>query len=178
MIENSVNVKTEKPIYLVKIELNATLEIENLYYDLNKADIRTDAALILNHLEHLLEEYDDIKIELGSHTDSRSIAAYNIKLSQQRADSAVAYLKQHGIAKNRIKAKGYGEKQLLNKCKDGVECTEEEHQLNRRTEIKVTGFVHPKTKYPEGTSKVHHHDAPLSSTDDFSDCMEMRLVAR
>jgi outer membrane protein OmpA-like peptidoglycan-associated protein len=175
---NVLNGKPAKPIYLVKIELNATLEIEHLYYGVNQANISHEASLVLDHLKHLLEEYEDIKVELGSHTDSRSSAAYNNRLSQKRADSAMIYITKHGISKSRIKAKGYGERKLRNKCKDGVECTEEEHQLNRRTEIKVTGFVKPQKKYPKGKSAIHHHDTPLTPADDFSDCEDIKIVPR
>ncbi len=76
-------------------------------------------------------------MELSSHTDSRSAADYNLKLSQRRADAAKKYIVEKGIAQNRIVAVGYGETRLLNRCADGVECSEEEHQLNRRTEIKT-----------------------------------------
>ncbi|MNR02849.1 Outer membrane porin F precursor [compost metagenome] len=78
-----------------------------------------------------------IWIELGSHTDSRGKDNYNLDLSQKRAESAVQYIISRGINKNRLTAKGYGETQLLNKCANGVNCTEEEHQLNRRTEFKI-----------------------------------------
>lgn len=173
----STDVKTFLPIFLTKIDINATLEIDNLYYELNKANILKEETPILDHLAHLLNEYDDIKVELGSHTDSRADAKYNLKLSQQRADTVVKYLTHHGIAKSRIRSKGYGERKLLNKCKDGVECSEEEHQDNRRTEIKVIGFVKPNHKYPKGKSPVHHHDAPLSPSDDFSDCESVKLIS-
>lgn len=174
----STEVKTSLPIYLTKIDLNATIEIKNLYYELNKASIIKEEIPILDHLAHLLNEYDDIKVELGSHTDSRADGKYNQKLSQQRADTVVKYLTHHGVAKSRIRAKGYGERKLLNKCKDGVECLEEQHQENRRTEIKVIGFVKPNHKYPKGKSPVHHHDAPLSPSDDFSDCESVKLIAK
>jgi outer membrane protein OmpA-like peptidoglycan-associated protein len=78
-----------------------------------------------------------LKIELSSHTDARGNAAYNQKLSQARAQSCVDYLIKKGVPKTSIVAKGYGETQLLNRCKDGVQCSEEEHQENRRTEIKI-----------------------------------------
>jgi outer membrane protein OmpA-like peptidoglycan-associated protein len=85
-----------------------------------------------------MKKYPEMKIELSSHTDARGNDAYNEDLSQRRANSAVAWIVAKGIAADRIVAKGYGEKQLQNKCTNGVECTEEEHQLNRRTEFKIT----------------------------------------
>jgi outer membrane protein OmpA-like peptidoglycan-associated protein len=77
-------------------------------------------------------------IEISSHTDSRSSKQYNLKLSQQRADAVVDYFLKNGIAKDRISGIGYGESRLVNRCADGVDCTEEEHAQNRRTEFKVT----------------------------------------
>jgi peptidoglycan-associated lipoprotein len=113
------------------------ITIENILYDLDKSDIRHDASLILDKLLKVLTDHPKMTIELRSHTDSRATAVYNLKLSDQRAKSAAAYLFSKGIAKDRIIGKGYGETMLLNKCSDGVSCTEAEHQVNRRTEFKV-----------------------------------------
>ena len=77
--------------------------------------------------------YPDIKIEIGSHTDSRQHRKYNKLLSQRRADATMAYLIKRGIAPERLTAKGYGESQLVNQCADGIICTEAEHQQNRRS---------------------------------------------
>jgi outer membrane protein OmpA-like peptidoglycan-associated protein len=113
------------------------ITLENILYDLDKSDIRHDASLILDKLLKVLTDHPNMTIELRSHTDSRAAAAYNLKLSDRRAKSAAAYLFSKGIAKDRIIGKGYGETMLLNKCSDGVSCTEAEHQVNRRTEFKV-----------------------------------------
>jgi outer membrane protein OmpA-like peptidoglycan-associated protein len=113
------------------------IKIDNIYYDLNKATIRPDAALELDKVVSLMTKYPTMTIEMRSHTDSRATATYNKTLSGNRAKAAVAYLKKKGIAPKRMVAKGYGESTLLNKCKDGVNCPEEEHQQNRRTEIKI-----------------------------------------
>ncbi|MEQ8531099.1 MAG: OmpA family protein, partial [Imperialibacter sp.] len=78
-----------------------------------------------------------LKIELGSHTDSRGSASYNLSLSQKRAESAAKFLILQGVAANRIVPKGYGESKVLNGCGDGVACSADEHQENRRTEIKI-----------------------------------------
>jgi len=113
-------------------------EIKYLYYDFDKWDIRPDAALILDELNTLMTvKYPNLVIELSSHTDSRGPTEYNQKLSDKRAASAKQYLVDHGIKANRIISKGYGETHLKNRCKDGVECSEAEHQQNRRTEVKV-----------------------------------------
>lgn len=111
--------------------------LRNIYYDFDKANIRPDAARELNKLLAILKENPSIWIELGSHTDSRGADQYNQWLSQCRANSAVQYLIDGGIERERIKARGYGETMLLNKCANGIKCSHAEHQLNRRTEFKV-----------------------------------------
>lgn len=127
----------KQDLYLEQIDLNKAIRIENIYYDFDKSDIRKDAAVELDKLVKILKDNPTIWIELGSHTDSRGDDGYNLKLSQSRANSAVAYIISRGIEKNRITARGYGETQLLNKCSNGVKCTEAAHQLNRRTEFKI-----------------------------------------
>jgi peptidoglycan-associated lipoprotein len=126
-----------KDLYLEPIIIGKAIKIENIYYDFDKADIRADAKIELDKLVKIMEENPTIWIELGSHTDSRGKDSYNQILSQRRANSAVQYIIDRGISKNRITAKGYGESQLLNRCANGVQCTAEEHQLNRRTEFKI-----------------------------------------
>lgn len=117
--------------------LNKPIVIENIYYDLDKYTIRPDAALELDKLVRTLKDNPTIKIELSSHTDSRNTIAYNNLLSQLRAEAAVKYMITKGIAPDRMVAKGYGESRLLNKCADNIKCSEEDHQLNRRTEFKL-----------------------------------------
>ena len=127
-------------LHFERIVLDKTIVIENIYYDYDKWNIRPDAAIELDKIVTLLIDNPQIIIELGSHTDSRGARKYNETLSQKRAESAVQYIIDNGIDKSRITAKGYGEDKLVNNCADGVRCSEEEHQLNRRTEFKVTGF--------------------------------------
>jgi outer membrane protein OmpA-like peptidoglycan-associated protein len=117
--------------------LNRPILIENIYYDLDKWDIRPDAAVELDKLVQTLKDNPAIKIELSSHTDSRQTHSYNQLLSQLRAESAVTYMVSKGIAPSRLEARGYGENRLLNRCGDNASCSEEEHQLNRRTEFKL-----------------------------------------
>jgi peptidoglycan-associated lipoprotein len=112
--------------------------LQGIYYDLDKADIRPDAAKVLDSLVLLLNVNPGITIELGSHTDSRAPQDYNLKLSQRRAQSCVDYLMAKGIVKERLTAVGYGETKPVNDCTDEVECTEEQHQENRRTTFRVT----------------------------------------
>ena len=115
-------------------------KLKNILYDFNKASIQVVATIILNDLVRILHENPTLKIELGSHTDSRGTVEYNTNLSQQRAQSVVDYLVSRGIERSRLVAKGYGESQLINRCVDGVECSNEEHQQNRRTEFKVLEY--------------------------------------
>ena len=120
-------------LLLDKVELNKTFALENIYYDLNKYNIRPDAATELDKLVTILKDNPTLKIELGSHTDARSPDAYNLTLSQNRAKAAVEYIVSKSVEAERITAKGYGETQLVVKQAR----TEEEHQRNRRTEFKV-----------------------------------------
>ena len=125
-----------------KIKVNDSFKIENIRYDLNKSEIRPDAAKELDNLVQILRDNPGIVVELGSHTDCRASDDYNLNLSQRRAESAVEYIVKKGrIPSNRITAKGYGETKLLNKCDDGVACSEAEHAINRRTEIRITGYL-------------------------------------
>lgn len=111
--------------------------IENLTYAYGDYKIDDAGKNILDKVITVLNSNKNLNIELSSHTDSRSSDAYNLQLSQKRAKSAVDYLISKGISKTRLKAVGYGETRLLNKCKNDVECSEEEHALNRRTEFKI-----------------------------------------
>lgn len=130
----------KKDIELAPIELNKAIKLENIYYDVNKWDIRPDAAFELDKLVKILKENPGIKIELGSHTDCRASDEYNLNLSSKRATSAVSYIISKGIDPSRLSAVGYGETQPVNQCTNGVQCTEIEHQMNRRTEFKVTSY--------------------------------------
>jgi outer membrane protein OmpA-like peptidoglycan-associated protein len=132
----------EGAIAMKKIKLNDSFKIENIRYDLNKWEIRPDAAKELDNLVQILRDNPGIVVELGSHTDCRASDEYNLNLSQKRAEAAVEYIIKKGkIPQNRITAKGYGETKLLNKCDDGVVCSELEHAMNRRTEIRITGYL-------------------------------------
>ena len=132
----------EGAIAMKKIKINDSFKIENIRYDLNKWEIRPDAAKELDNLVQILKDNSGIVVELGSHTDCRASDPYNLSLSQKRAETAVEYIIKKGkIPPNRITAKGYGETTLLNKCDDGVICSELEHAINRRTEIRITGYL-------------------------------------
>ena len=124
-------------VCMEKTDCGKAIILKNIYYDLDKYFIRDDAKPELNKLAQFMKDNPGVKVELSSHTDSRASDAYNMTLSQKRADAAVDYLVLQGIQKARLIPVGYGERKLLNRCKDGVDCGEAEHQLNRRTEIKV-----------------------------------------
>jgi len=132
----------EGAIAMKKIKLNDAFKINNILYALNNWEIRADAAKELDNLIKIIRDNPGIVVELGSHTDARASDDYNLNLSQKRAESAVEYMIKKGkIPATRISAKGYGETKLLNKCGDGVTCSEIEHALNRRTEIKIIGYL-------------------------------------
>lgn len=120
-------------VNLEQVFVGKTFRVDNIYYDLDKWDIRPDAALELNKLVQTLNDNPQIKIELGSHTDARATEIYNLRLSQKRAESAINYIVSKGITRERLSAKGYGESELIIKAAK----TEDEHQVNRRTEFKV-----------------------------------------
>jgi outer membrane protein OmpA-like peptidoglycan-associated protein len=127
----------DKNLPIQKIRKGAKFEVENVLYDFGKATLRPESKIELNKIVEFLNDNPTIKVELSSHTDSRGSDKRNQALSQSRAQSCVNYLISQGVSKTRIVAKGYGESQLLNKCKNGVTCDESDHQKNRRTEIKI-----------------------------------------
>ena len=116
-------------------DLFKVLELNPIYFDLDKYNIRPDAALELAKVFAVLEEYPNMKIDIRSHTDSRQTHRYNETLSSNRAKSTAEWLIENGINRNRLTWKGYGETQLVNGCADGVNCSETEHQANRRSEF-------------------------------------------
>ena len=137
---------TKSDTLVVDLKLSTLFEVgkiftlKNINYDFNKDNIRLDAAKILDGLVDIMRNNPSLEIELGSHTDSRGADKYNLALSQRRAQSVVNYLVSRGISRNRMVAKGYGETQLLNNCEDGVSCSDEQHQENRRTVFKILKY--------------------------------------
>ena len=113
--------------------------LRNIYYDFDKWNILPESAIELDQLVSLMNENPEMKVELGSHTDSRGTVQYNQKLSQLRAQAAVDYIVSKGIDKKRITGKGYGKSQLINNCNEN--CTPAQHRENRRTEIYIPGFL-------------------------------------
>lgn len=127
--------------YLISASSNiaegTVFRLKNIYYNFNDASIRPDAHSDLDAVVAMMNKYRDMEIELVSHTDSRGSEKFNKELSQRRANNAAQYLFLRGIDPQRVKPIGYGESKLLNYCSDGVNCSEEEHANNRRTEVKI-----------------------------------------
>jgi outer membrane protein OmpA-like peptidoglycan-associated protein len=119
------------------VDCGRAINLKNILFDLDKYNIKEEAKPELNKLVRFMKDNPTVKVEVGSHTDCRSSAEYNQTLSQNRANASVDYVVSQGIARDRISGKGYGESKLLNECADGVSCTEAQHSLNRRTEMKV-----------------------------------------
>lgn len=119
------------------VVLAPPLAIENIYYNFDKSNIRRDAVNPLEHIVLLMKEHPNWHLNITSHTDSRGSDSYNMKLSERRARAALQYLISHGINADRLTAHGYGETRLVNKCSNGVPCSAEAHQLNRRSEFEI-----------------------------------------
>lgn len=116
-------------------DLAKVFKIENIYFDFDKSNIRYDASVQLAKILEVMKEYPNMKIDVRSHTDSRGSDSYNMALSDRRAKSTVKWIIDNGIDASRITGRGYGETQLTNHCSNGVNCTPEEHQANRRSEF-------------------------------------------
>lgn len=116
-------------------DIAKAFDIKEILFDLDKFNIRADAAIDIEKIIDVMKQYPNMKVDIRSHTDSRASHAYNAKLSENRAKSTMEYMISQGIERSRLTAKGYGETKLLNKCADGVQCSEEEHQKNRRSEF-------------------------------------------
>ena len=123
------------------VDIATIIEIEPIYFDVNKSNIRDDAANELLKIVKVMNDYPDMVVELGSHTDCRASQTYNRNLSERRAKSSASFIKERITSPERIYGKGYGESKLKNKCEcEGsriVPCSEEEHQENRRTEFLI-----------------------------------------
>lgn len=129
-------VKSEEPEE--ESEMTVTI-VENIYYAYGDYAIGEEGKAILDKAADAMIDYPKLIMEISSHTDSQSSSEFNMALSKKRAQTAVDYLiTKRGISRTRLKAIGYGETRLLNKCEDGVECTDAEHKINRRTEFKIT----------------------------------------
>jgi len=139
-----VPIELEKPVKVVKVsdDLFKAFGIKIIYFDLDKSFIRADAAVELAKILDVLEQNPTMEIDVRSHTDCRQTAKYNMSLSDRRAKSTIAWLVDKGINKARLTGRGYGESQLVNNCAceptNQSNCTEEQHQANRRSEFIIT----------------------------------------
>ncbi len=125
-------VETEREIFIDK-----PIELQNILFDFDDSKILSESEPDLQFVLEIMNQYPDMVVELGSHTDAQGNDSYNQRLSQRRASSSKSWLTERGIAPNRIKAVGYGETQIRNQCVNGVKCPDEEHRYNRRTEFKI-----------------------------------------
>jgi len=132
----SSNIEKE-PVRKSHYAIGDVIKVANVYYEHGKATINYKKSPGLKQLLDILKEHPHVVIEIGAHTDASGSASYNKKLSGQRANAVKSYLQKKGLPASRLVAKGYGESKPLNRCKDGVRCSKEEHAVNRRTEFKV-----------------------------------------
>lgn len=120
-------------------EVDATMIIvENIYYAYGKYKVGSEGEQVLNKAVEVMKANPKLRMEISSHTDAQSSSGFNMRLSQKRAQAAVDYIVMKGISRSRLKAMGFGETRILNKCIEGAECSDEEHKVNRRTEFKMT----------------------------------------
>lgn len=119
-------------------DLAKLLQLSTIYFDFDKYTIRPDAELEIQKIIAAMEKYPSLKIKANSHTDSRGPDSYNLWLSQKRAEATVNYMIAKGISPDRLQGEGFGESRLVNRCANGVQCTQEEHELNRRSEFIIT----------------------------------------
>jgi outer membrane protein OmpA-like peptidoglycan-associated protein len=142
--ETLVPIALEKSIIPINVEddIAKIFGIRIIYFDLDKSFIRPDAAVELAKILDVMEQHPNLEIDIRSHTDCRHTAKYNMALSERRANSTMDWLINNGISKSRLTGRGYGETQLVNDCNceptNNSDCTEEQHQANRRSEFIVT----------------------------------------
>ncbi len=132
--------EVEKNVKLKMLSVGNKIVLRNIFFDLSKATLRPESTAELNRLIKLMTDVPTLRIELGGHTDAQGSDSYNMTLSDQRAKAVVDYLSKNGIDAGRLEFNGYGETELVNGCKNGVNCSPEQHQMNRRTEFRVLSF--------------------------------------
>lgn len=137
-LELALNLEPEEPVVAIGTDLFKLLNLNPIYFNYDKAFIRDDAEIELAKIIRFMNENTSVKIDVRSHTDSRGRDEYNLNLSKRRNTSTIDYIINRGnISRSRITGRGYGETQLQNRCSNGVKCSKEEHQLNRRSEFIV-----------------------------------------
>jgi outer membrane protein OmpA-like peptidoglycan-associated protein len=158
-----VRIRPEDGVITLSNEYNKRVRISDkdlfalgvVNYEYNSTEIIRSSAQVLDQLGIILKTNPDIELELSGHTDSNGSHAYNLKLSKERINSAIAYLESVGIPRSRLSGTGYGESALLNHCADGVECSEEEHAVNRRTDFRLRQTVSKQTKATVTSATSH-----------------------
>ena len=139
--EHAVNRRTEfKVINQSGFSKGDIIKVADINYELNRSQLDMDNSNGLIEIITLLQN-STISVEIRSHTDAKGSATYNLELSQKRARSVYDYLISKGIDRSRLTFKGYGEMMIMNRCKDGIRCSDEEHAMNRRTDFKITGLA-------------------------------------
>ncbi len=126
---------------LEKIRQGLQIALDTFFFSVNSPILTENYAAQLAHIERVLHENSSLQLEIGCHSDSRGDDAYNLALSQERAEAIAAYLVERGVAARQLSAKGYGETQLLNECANGVKCSNEQHEKNRRIVFTVLGML-------------------------------------
>ena len=116
-------------------DLTKILRLNPIYFDLDQTSIRRESKIELAKVVVIMNKYPELKIDIRAHTDSRASNTYNLRLSERRARATINYIVKMGISRNRLTGRGYGEKELINHCANGVKCSESEHRVNRRSEF-------------------------------------------
>lgn len=130
----------KKDIQLEKIRIGVVKKLIGVYFSPNSDKVLSECEIILKRLAYMMRLNPSIKIEVASHTDSRGEDEYNLQLTQRQANSLKEFLIEQGIAETRIRARGFGESQLINQCQNDVKCSSEEHVQNRRVEYVIIGL--------------------------------------
>nr|WKN37716.1 OmpA family protein [Tunicatimonas sp. TK19036] len=166
--------QAEKPLLLERLKVSQKFIYDQIFFDRDSFNIRPDAALELDKIASFIKSHPGISVELSSHTDARGTNMYNEALSLKRAESSRYYIVSEGIDPDIITAKGYGEYMLTNDCVDYAPCSEEEHQQNRRTEIKITGI---RESDREMDAEIHLSEQRLDPKKDYTtECETVDLV--
>jgi len=147
-------VKVKAQRYRVGEDLGVIFDVKPIYYELNSFELTQQSKEELERVVIVLNDNPNLMVELGSHTDSRGSNEYNLQLSENRAKSVYLYLANRGIQAERLTYKGYGESRIVNRCFDGVQCSDNEHQVNRRTEYLIKGIIPCGKKLPRGAKAL------------------------
>ncbi len=136
-VKLTLELDPQDTVAAIGTDLAKHLDLNPIYFDFDRSFIRADARLELEKVIAYMNEYSSVKIDVRSHTDSRGKDSYNLALSKRRNKSTIKYIIDRGISAARLTGRGYGETQHVNECSNRVKCSEEQHQLNRRSEFIV-----------------------------------------